>query len=115
MTSGEVVVPATITYQKPGTSPPIFVAGTFSDPPWQPQEMNYTTDMGGEHTFKKEVFAKPGSKIHYKFRVGPGDWWVLDEDTAAVTDSSGFKNNEMVVQPLKGQVNYSHLTHTQPN
>ncbi|KAK3375013.1 hypothetical protein B0H63DRAFT_481576 [Podospora didyma] len=105
MTSAEVVVPTTITYQKSGTNPPIFVAGTFSDPPWQPQEMNYTTDTGGEHTFKKEVFAKPGSKIQYKFRVGSGDWWVLDEATAAVTDSSGFKNNEMEVQPLKRSSN----------
>ncbi|KAK3944672.1 hypothetical protein QBC46DRAFT_337359 [Diplogelasinospora grovesii] len=91
----------TITYQKPGTQPPIFVAGTFSDPEWEPQEMDYTTDAQGEHVFKKEVLAEPGSKIQYKFRVGTGDWWVLNENTPSVMDSSGFRNNELEVPASK--------------
>jgi hypothetical protein len=94
----------TITYQKPGTQPPIFVAGTFSDPEWEPQEMDYTTDAQGEHVFKKDVLAEPGSKIQYKFRVGTGDWWVLNEDTPSVMDSAGFRNNELEVPASKEYV-----------
>jgi hypothetical protein len=90
---------AFITYQKPGTQPPIYVAGTFSDPPWEAHEMEYTTDTNGEHTFQKEVTAEPGSKIQYKFRVGPGDWWVLHEGMPTVIDDAGNTNHEMEVQP----------------
>ncbi|KAK0711123.1 hypothetical protein B0H67DRAFT_555155 [Lasiosphaeris hirsuta] len=86
---------ATISYQKPGTQPPIFVAGTFSEPQWEPHEMDYTTEEEGEHVFKKEIFVEPGSKIQYKFRVGSGNWWVLDEGSPTATDSSGNTNNEM--------------------
>ncbi|RKU40280.1 hypothetical protein DL546_000218 [Coniochaeta pulveracea] len=83
----------TITYRRPGTQPPIFVAGEFSDPPWTPQEMDYTTDEDGEHTFKKDIEAYAGSSVQYKFRVGLGDWWVLNEDAPTATDSAGFLNN----------------------
>ncbi|KAK3692936.1 hypothetical protein B0T22DRAFT_436155 [Podospora appendiculata] len=91
-------VAATITYQKPGTQPPLFVAGTFSDPPWEAYEMDYTTDANGEHIFNKEIWGKPGSKVHYKFRVGTGDWWVLnDDDTPTATDAMGNRNHELQV------------------
>lgn len=93
------MAPVTITYQKPGTKPPIYVAGTFSDPAWQPEEMEYYLNSDGEHVFKKDLQVKPGSKIHYKFRVGDGDWWVLDDDTPTVTDAAGNKNNELEVPP----------------
>lgn len=73
-------IPITITYRKAGTQPPIFVAGSFSDPAWHPQEMEYTTDEDGEHTFKMSLTADEGSKVQYKFRIGLGDWWVLNED-----------------------------------
>ncbi|KAF6828607.1 hypothetical protein CMUS01_08513 [Colletotrichum musicola] len=87
------MVSVTITYRQPGTQPPIYVAGSFSDPQWQPLEMQFTTDDAGEHTFYKDVEVPPGSQIQYKFRVGPGDWWVLNEDAATVTDDAGNRNN----------------------
>jgi hypothetical protein len=83
----------TVTYRRPGTQPPIFIAGEFSDPPWNPQEMDYTTDEDGEHTFKKDIEAYAGSSVQYKFRVGLGDWWVLNENAPTATDSAGFLNN----------------------
>ena len=86
-------VPVTITYRHAGTQPPIFLAGEFSDPPWHPQEMECTTDEDGEHTFKRQIFAAAGSKIQYKFRVGMGDWWVLNDDAPTATDAGGFLNN----------------------
>ena len=96
-------IPAVITYHKRGTSPPIYVAGTFSDPPWQPHKMDHTAREDGEHYFKKEVYGEPGSKIEYKFRIGDGDLWVLDENTPTVTDSSGNTNHVLEVKPPKEQ------------
>jgi hypothetical protein len=84
---------AVITYHKPGTQPPLYVAGTFSNPPWQPHEMDRTAREDGEYDFKKEVRGAPGSKIQYKFRIGDGNWWVLQEDHPTTTDGSGNTNN----------------------
>ncbi|KAI0180950.1 hypothetical protein GGR52DRAFT_522301 [Hypoxylon sp. FL1284] len=73
-------VPITFTYQKAGTYPPIYVAGTFSDPPWQPQEMDVSIDQDGGHLFTKTVMVEDGSEIQYKFRIGSGNWWALDDN-----------------------------------
>lgn len=98
-------IPAVITYRKPGTQPPLYVAGTFSDPPWQPYEMDYTTREDGELEFTKEVYCEPGSTIQYKFRIGEGDWWVLKDDGPTVTDSGGNTNHVLEVKPQEqGQV-----------
>lgn len=91
-------VSTTITFRSPGTQPPLFIAGSFSEPEWQPQEMDCTTGADGEHVFTKEISGVPGSKVVYKFRIGLGDWWVLDEGAPTVTDSSGFRNNELEFQ-----------------
>lgn len=71
-------IPIAITYHKPGTEPPLFVAGSFSA--WEAQEMDCTTDEDGKHVFVKTVRVPPGTQIQYKFRVGLGDWWVLNDD-----------------------------------
>lgn len=73
-------VPVTITYRKPGTSPPVFVAGSFSDPAWRPHEMTPVVNDQGEYVFERVVEASEGTEIQYKFRVGPGDWWALNDD-----------------------------------
>lgn len=73
-------VPVTILYRKPGTQPPLFLAGSFSTPPWEPAQMDCVTDPAGEYTFKKHVLVDPDSEVQYKFRAGPGDWWILDEE-----------------------------------
>ncbi|KAK0748589.1 hypothetical protein B0T21DRAFT_356858 [Apiosordaria backusii] len=91
-------IPAVITYQKPGTQPPIYVAGTFSNPPWHPEEMGYTIQEDGEHFFQKEVHGEPGSKHQYKFRIGNGDWWDLAPGQPTVTDESGNTNHVLEIQ-----------------
>lgn len=73
-------VPVTITHRVSGIQPPLFVAGTFSDPQWDPKEMEFTAGSDGEHIFTKEFEVEPSSKIQYKFRVGYGDWWMLNEN-----------------------------------
>lgn len=72
---------ATITFFHEGTIPPVYLAGSFSQPPWKPEEMEYTID-NGQHRFAKEVELEPEVSYQYKFRLGhEGDWWVLDEVT----------------------------------
>lgn len=44
--------------------------------------MDYVTSDDGEPMFSKTFQVEPQSKIQYKFRVGEGDWWVLDDDAA---------------------------------
>ncbi|KAK8095864.1 hypothetical protein PG999_013886 [Apiospora kogelbergensis] len=88
-------VPVTITYRKPGTNPPVFVSGTFSDPPWKPQEMPCKVDDDGNHIFHLETTVPEGSKVEYKFRLGPGEWWVVDETAGTATDALGNLNNVM--------------------
>ena len=60
-----------------GTIPPVFVAGSFSSPPWQPQEL-CQDGKEGSGSFSKTFAAFPGT-YQYKFRLGTGDWWVVDE------------------------------------
>ncbi|KAH8589255.1 hypothetical protein B0O99DRAFT_600054 [Bisporella sp. PMI_857] len=87
----------TIRYVKPGTQPPIYLAGSFSNPPWIPLPMEYTTDDHNEHVFHKEVNVEEGQDYQYKFRVGEGDWWLLDEESPTVTDDIGNRNNLLSV------------------
>ncbi|KAI8959413.1 hypothetical protein F5Y11DRAFT_359276 [Daldinia sp. FL1419] len=90
-------VPITFTYKEKGTNPPVYVAGSFSNPPWEPQEMEVAIDQLGGHLFTKQVMVDDGTEIQYKFRIGPGDWWVLDETADIVTDESGNRNNVLRV------------------
>lgn len=67
----------TITYERQGTTPPIFVAGSFTEPAWQPVELDHQK-VDKEYIFSKAFEITPG--LHqYKFRVGQGDWWVCDD------------------------------------
>ncbi|ETS80625.1 hypothetical protein PFICI_08154 [Pestalotiopsis fici W106-1] len=93
-----------LTYQKPGTNPPVFVAGTFSNPPWQPQEMDSSVDEHGNHTFEKTVSVKSGAAIQYKFRLGTGDWWVCDDNIAKTPDAHGNWNNVLRMSALSVDV-----------
>ncbi|KAI1413726.1 hypothetical protein F5Y13DRAFT_160932 [Hypoxylon sp. FL1857] len=86
-------IPITFKYQKKGTTPPIYVAGSFSDPPWQPQEMDVSIDQHGDHIFTKRVLVDNGSEIQYKFRIGSGNWWALDDSADTVLDGRGNTNN----------------------
>jgi hypothetical protein len=83
----------TVKYSKPGIQPPIYLAGSFSDPAWHPQEMQYTADENNEYNFHAEVTVEEDKQYQYKFRVGPGDWWMLNEDAPTATDNMGNRNN----------------------
>ena len=69
----------TIELEKEDTQPPIYLAGSFSDPAWHPQEMEYTVHEN-LYRYHKDVQVEEGKQYQYKFRVGPGDWWILNEE-----------------------------------
>lgn len=85
--------------------------------------MDYTLDADGEYTYTSQICAVPGHEYQFKFRVGEGDHWVLDENSpvgkypscistawsgtrsglihTTEADSIGNKNN-LLSLPLKG-------------
>ncbi|KAK2625976.1 hypothetical protein QTJ16_004238 [Diplocarpon rosae] len=92
------ILPVTIRYAKPGTQPPLYLGGSFDSPPWHdPRAMQYTTDENNEHHFYTEVHVEEGREYQYKFRLGPGNWWVLNEDAPTVSDNQGIRNNLLSV------------------
>lgn len=64
-----------IKYDRTGTTPPIFIAGTFTD--WHPVELE-PQQKDADYIFSRRFSVKPGT-YQYKFRLGHGDWWVCDE------------------------------------
>ncbi|KAI1110285.1 hypothetical protein F5Y14DRAFT_369110 [Nemania sp. NC0429] len=86
-------VPLTFTFHRSGVHPPIFVAGTFSNPPWQPLEMDASVDQHGDCIFTRQVMVDECSEIQYKFRHASGDWWALDPDADTATDANGNVNS----------------------
>ncbi|RDL34423.1 uncharacterized protein BP5553_07551 [Venustampulla echinocandica] len=92
----------TIKFAKPDVQPPVYVAGSFSDPAWLPQEMEYTIKGDGQREYVKDIPAEEGKEYQYKFRLGPGDWWILDEASPTVTDDIGNRNNLLSV-PVRQQ------------
>lgn len=75
---GDSKVSVTITNRAPGIQPPLYVAGSFSDPSWVPEPMEHTEGEDGVYTFTKNIQVEPHSKIQYKFRAGE-DHWFLNE------------------------------------
>ncbi|KAI9742600.1 MAG: hypothetical protein M1818_003741 [Claussenomyces sp. TS43310] len=102
-----------VTYVKPGTQPPIYLAGSFSEPAWHPEEMQYTTN-GPEHEFYKEVMTDEGAQHQYKFRIGSGEWWVLDEDAPIVIDEVGNRNNLLIAATSKESASSDSSTPSAP-
>ncbi|KAL7923858.1 P-loop containing nucleoside triphosphate hydrolase protein [Trichoderma austrokoningii] len=90
-------VPYTVTYRRPGTEPPLFLAGTFTTVQWGLQEMACSRDEGGEYVFESRVFVEPGREYQFKFKAGQDGHWLLDEDKAITTDEVGNRSNSLKV------------------
>jgi len=92
------MVSTTIIFDGENVQPPVYVAGTFTD--WVPVEMRCKTteDKGAsKHFFSYEAEVEPGD-YQYKFRLGPGDWWVLDDSNPTANDGHGNVNNVLSVK-----------------
>lgn len=74
----------TITYSKPDLLPPVYIATSMTDPAWQAIEMTLQRqDLQIEGSIAMPIYSKSFSNVkkgehHYKFKLGPGDWWVVD-------------------------------------
>ena len=114
-----------IRFVSQGAQPPIYVAGSFTQPEWQPYELNCsvvetdgTTSTSGTSFIFHRTFDLPQGTYQYKFRLGHGgEWWVCDYGTDigtsvqptlskyillisdVVTDALGNQNNCLVVDP----------------
>lgn len=88
MAGGEATFPVTITFDSPGACPPVYVAGSFTVPEWQPHELEYSiVRREGDDTHDKpsytffRTFNIPEGTFQYKFRLGhKGDWWVCNRN-----------------------------------
>ena len=71
----------TLTFERHDLQPPVFVAGSFTQPPWQPiqMELSVSKQEGGEAIAFSKTFDIPEGQWEYKFKLGVGDWWVCDE------------------------------------
>jgi hypothetical protein len=87
----------TVTYSSPGLQPPVYITTSLSEPEWDLLEMDCRRTPNGEHEFAKTFHAAEG-EYQYKFRLGPGDWWVCDESKPTVADGFGARNNVLVVK-----------------
>jgi hypothetical protein len=83
-----------ITYERSGTTPPIFVAGSFTEPAWQPIELDHQ-QVNDEYVFSKTFDITPGTH-QYKFRIGLGDWWVCDDTKDKGSSILLFSDHERV-------------------
>ncbi|KAK7560824.1 hypothetical protein IWX92DRAFT_420294 [Phyllosticta citricarpa] len=94
-------IPVTITFFHPNTSPPVFVATSLTNPPWQVVEMDVKQERtpSGDLIFEKKFDAVEAGEYQYKFRLGPGDWWVCDDNAPTVSDGFGNSNNLLIVEP----------------
>lgn len=92
------MVTTTIKYRKRGVRPPVFVAGSFSDPEWVPREMNWVLDDRGESLFTTEIDVDADRNYQYKFKVGQGNDWDLDDQSPITSDDMGNQNNLLLVR-----------------
>lgn len=92
----------TINFASPGAQPPVFVAGSFTNPPWRPQELDFVVDEiedsapeRKEYKFFAQFQLEEG-QWEYKFRLGYGNWWVCDDQT-----ETGNTSFSMIVRQAK--------------
>lgn len=91
------MVLTTIKLSRPGLSPPVYLAGTWTQ--WEPSiEMDHDAVFGSrdQHEFSKVVDIEPGEH-QFKFRLGHGDWWIVDESTPTGLISSNERLHRMLL------------------
>lgn len=67
-----------LAYRSKGLRPPVYVVTSLSNPQWEPKELHSEVLDDGELEFWRTFQVEEG-EYQYKYRLGPGDWWALDE------------------------------------
>jgi hypothetical protein len=87
-----------IDYASPDLKPPVYIFTSLAEPQWEPVEMEAEKQADGQFRFYKRFDVEEGD-YQYKFRLGPGDWWVCDETKPIVDDGNGNRNNLLTIKP----------------
>lgn len=69
---------ATITFHGQPVESSIFVAGTFTHPAWDLQEMDCNTLDGTDAYFTKDIVTEQGREYYYRFKLGREGEWTVD-------------------------------------
>lgn len=77
-----------VAYRSQGLRPPVYIVSSLTDPQWEPTELHSTVQDNGELEFWRQFDVEEG-EYQYKFRLGPGDWWTVDEGQPSGKLSSG--------------------------
>ncbi|EGE81237.2 PT repeat family protein [Blastomyces dermatitidis ATCC 18188] len=104
-----------VAIRRSSKSPAIFLAASFTEPAWEPVELDVkplppsasqdTTEQTNGHVpdtqyeFSKSFEVALG-KHHYKFREGLEGAWFYDKDVESAVDNEGNENNVLVVEPV---------------
>ena len=71
----------------------MYIAGSFTEPPWEPIAMDYLEHKSNQSAAMEAVdwlqssyefyknFNLPTGEYQYKFRLGDNDSWVLDQNS----------------------------------
>ncbi|KMU85842.1 hypothetical protein CIHG_03370 [Coccidioides immitis H538.4] len=91
-----------IAVRRPTSTPSIFLVASFTDPAWDPVELEAKPVTSADATSEAYEFSKsfelaPG-KYQYKFRAGSGDAWFCDTDVPTEVDNDGNMNNVLLVE-----------------
>lgn len=84
----------TLAIRRPSDDPAVFLAGSFSDPKWEPLELSVkpidVQDDEGltstEYLFSREIEV-PAGQYQYRFREGASGPWFHDESVKSGTSS----------------------------
>lgn len=107
-----------LSYRSRGLRPPVYAVTSLSDPQWEPVEM-HSKDIGDSELEFWRVFDAEVGDHQYKFRLGPGDWWVLDESKPSgepnVIESSLPTTNQASSGRRLRQQEQCHNSQTRPS
>ncbi|POS85825.1 hypothetical protein EPUL_003365 [Erysiphe pulchra] len=83
-----------IRYSSKDAKSPVYIAGTFTNPPWQLLKMkSLEPETSIESKFEIRLDLAKGQDYEYKFRVGRDEHWILNEEEPIVKDEAGNLNN----------------------
>ncbi|RKF57036.1 putative pt repeat family protein [Erysiphe neolycopersici] len=83
-----------IRYSSKEAKSPVYIAGTFTNPPWQLIEMDSLgLETSDESKFEIRLDLAKGQDYEYKFRIGRDDHWILNDEEPIVQDEAGNLNN----------------------
>ncbi|WEW61162.1 hypothetical protein PRK78_006652 [Emydomyces testavorans] len=90
-----------IAIQRPTSTPAVFLVASFTEPAWEPIELEAkpvtSTDGTSESYEFSKTFDIAEGKYEYRFRLGSDDTWFCRTDALTSADEHGNMNNILLV------------------